>query len=213
MDTLLAPTRRDEAPAPALDIAALLGPAAWSRLPEAVRRRFARDHADAVYEGTLALRCSAVGRCFAIASRLLGGPLTAERAPAVPALVHVRGDGRGGMVWERHLRVAGGARERIVRSTKLADGASGLVERTDGGLAMELSVFEDKGALVFESRRYFLALGRWRLPVPMLLTPGVCRVEHHDEGGGHFRFTLSMVHPLWGETFHQTGVFTDPKES
>ena len=213
MDTLLAPTRHGEDPAPALDIAALLGPAAWSRLPEAVRRRFARGHGDAVYEGTLALHCSAIGRCFALASRLLGGPLTAERAPAVPAHVRVRGDGRGGMVWERHLRVAGGKRERIVRSTKLADGASGLVERTDGGLAMVLSVFEEEGALVFESRRYFLALGRWRLPVPMLLTPGVCRVEHHDEGGGRFRFTLSMVHPLWGETFHQTGVFTDPQES
>jgi len=33
---------------------------------------------------------------------------------------------------------------------------------------------------------------------------------HTDLGSGLFRFTLSMVHPLWGETFHQTGVFADP---
>ncbi|RYF52847.1 MAG: hypothetical protein EOO29_57410, partial [Comamonadaceae bacterium] len=37
-----------------------------------------------------------------------------------------------------------------------------------------------------------------------------CRVAHTDLGAGQFRFTLSMVHPLWGETFHQSGVFTDP---
>jgi hypothetical protein len=48
--------------------------------------------------------------------------------------------------------------------------------------------------------------------VPQLLTPGTCRVEHRDEGPGHFRFTLSMRHPVWGTTFHQTGVFADPKE-
>jgi len=46
--------------------------------------------------------------------------------------------------------------------------------------------------------------------VPAWLTPGVCRVTHTDLGQGFFRFTLSMVHPLWGETFHQTGVFADP---
>ena len=211
MDTLLAPSRPHSAPE-ALDIAALLGPAAWTRLPAAVRRRFAKGHAAAVYEGTLDLHCSAIGRCFALAARVLGGPLTTERATGVPAEVRVHGDDRGGMVWERHLRLPGAARDRIVRSTKLADGKRGLVERTDGGLAMELAVFEQGGALVFESRRYFLALGRWRVPVPMLLSPGVCRVEHHDEGGGRFRFTLSMVHPLWGRTFQQTGLFADPKE-
>jgi hypothetical protein len=47
-------------------------------------------------------------------------------------------------------------------------------------------------------------------PVPAWLTPGVCRVTHTDLGHGFFRFTLAMVHPLWGETFHQSGVFADP---
>jgi len=40
----------------------------------------------------------------------------------------------------------------------------------------------------------------------------VCRVEHRDEGAGRFRFTMAMVHPWWGLTIHQTGVFNDPKE-
>ena len=44
-------------------------------------------------------------------------------------------------------------------------------------------------------------------------TPGTCRVSHRDLGDGRFRFTLSMVHPLWGRTFHQTGVFADATEA
>ena len=75
---------------------------------------------------------------------------------------------------------------------------------------MGLRAFEEGGALVFESQRFFLVLGRLRLPVPALLTPGTCRVTHTDLGGGLFRFDLDMVHPLWGHTFHQSGVFADP---
>lgn len=195
-----------------LDIAAIVGPAAWQRLPAAVRRRFARGHADTHYAGALDLHCSAVGRFFAFFAAVLGGPLTAIREASVPAEVRVYGNASGGVVWERRLRVGGRASERVVRSTKEAGAAGTLVERTDGGLAMELDVFEEGGALVFRSRRYFLALGALRLPIPMLLTPGVCRVAHIDEGEGRFRFTLSMVHPWWGTTFHQTGLFADPKE-
>lgn len=195
-----------------LDLPALVGPEGWRRLPDAVQSRFAAAHADTAYRGALDLHCSAIGRCFAALSAVLGGPLTTLRASGVSAEVRVYGNGRGGVVWERRLHAATQAGVRIVRSTKEPGRHGGLVERTDGGLAMELDVFEEDGALVFRSRRYFLALGRVRLPVPTWLTPGTCRVEHRDLGAGQFRFTLSMVHPWWGRTFHQTGVFADPKE-
>lgn len=211
MDTTRLQTWNEEAvagrPAP-LDLPAVVGPAAWARLPAAVQRRFAQAHHDVTYHGHLALHCSRVGRFFALASRLLGGPLTGLRG-VVPAVVHVYSDRIGGVVWERRLHSNG--RETLVRSTKLAGGARRVVERTDGGLSMELDVFEAGGALVFRSRRYFLALGAWRLPLPMAVMPGVCRVEHHDLGGGRFRFLLSMVHPWWGTTFVQDGVFHDPE--
>ena len=54
---------------------------------------------------------------------------------------------------------------------------------------------------------YFWALGRWRLRLPDWLTPGVLHVVHSDEGQGRFRFRISVVHPLLGETFFQDGVF------
>lgn len=210
LPTSLAPGLGDDSP-PALDIASRVPAAGWSRLPAAVRRRFAAAGHDTCYDGHLDLDCSRVGRFFALFAGLLGGPLTASRCNAAPARVRVHDDGRGGVVWERRLRLPGGG-TRVVRSTKEAGPGATLVERTDGGLAMELDVFEEDGALVFRSRRYFLALGRRRIPVPALLTPGTCRVEHRDLGAGRFRFTLSMVHPLWGLTFHQTGVFRDPEE-
>lgn len=196
-----------------LDLAALVGPAGWNRLSPAIRRRFAAAHADVTYQGSMTLQRSAIGRCFALLACFLSSPLVAKAQTDVPVQVRVSGNGTGGVVWERHLRLAGQARAQVVRSTKLCGPRGGLEERTDGGLSMALDVVEENGALVFYSRRYFLALGSLCLPIPAWLTPGRCRVEHRDEGPGQFRFTLDMVHPVWGCTFHQTGVFTDPEES
>lgn len=207
--TILSPTdTRPEAPRD-LDLAALVGPAGWSRLPAAVRRRFGVGHGAATYVGRMALRCSPAGRVFAALSRAFGSPLSGVTDDAVPTSVRVFDDGRGGMVWERTFHARGADAPHVVRSTKELD-AGGLVERTDGGLAMGLRAFEEGGALVFESHRFFLVLGRLRLRVPALLTPGTCRVMHTDLGDGLFRFDLDMVHPLWGRTFHQSGVFADP---
>ena len=201
------------APAPALDLPALVGADGWARLPAAVRRRFGPGHGTALYAGRMELRCSPVGRVYALLARLFRSPLSGVTATAVPTSVRVHDDGRGGMVWERRFHTACGASPHVVRSTKELGADGGLVERTDGGLSMALAVFEDDGALVFESRRFALILGRLRLPVPALLTPGTCRVTHTDLGDGLFRFDLDMVHPLWGHTFHQSGVFADPVDS
>ncbi len=194
----------------ALDLPLLVGAAGWARLPAAVRRRFGAGHGAATYVGRMELRCSPAGRVFAALSRLFGSPLSGATSTAVPTAVRVFDDGHGGMVWERSFHTAGGRAPHVVRSVKQLSGGGGLVERTDGGLSMALDVFEHDGALVFESRRFALMLGRLRLPVPALLTPGTCRVTHTDLGEGLFRFDLDMVHPLWGHTFHQSGVFADP---
>ncbi|QTN26943.1 DUF4166 domain-containing protein [Rhodoferax sp. AJA081-3] len=194
----------------ALDLPALVGAAGWSRLPAAVQRRFGIAHADVTYEGLMDLRCSSIGHIYAALARVLGGPLTHLNTNAMPTTVRVSDNGHGGVIWERCFHTGAQGHDRTVRSTKELGADGGLLERTDGGLSMSLDVFEEAGALVFQSRRFWLVWGRLRLPVPALLTPGTCRVAHTDLGEGLFRFTLSMVHPLWGETFHQTGVFADP---
>ncbi|MEJ8854062.1 DUF4166 domain-containing protein [Variovorax robiniae] len=214
MNALLSrlPLRSNGASAPVapLDLPALVGAAGWARLPAAVQRRFAAGHADVTYIGHMDLHCSRIGRLYARVAHLFGGPLTRINADAVPTTVRVSDNGRGGVVWERSFHRGGIGGDRIVRSTKEIGADGGLLERTDGGLSMSLDVFEEAGSLVFRSRRFQLVWGRVRIAVPALLTPGVCRVAHTDLGEGRFRFTLTMVHPLWGETFRQTGVFTDP---
>ena len=219
LTALLAPRlRRAAAPstpsrAAPLDLAALVGSDGWNRLPAAVQRRFGCAHGDTTYIGHLELGCSRIGGLYALATRLFGGPLTRIRASGVTTTVRVSDDGRGGVVWERGFHrssMLGADHVRTVRSTKQLDRDGRLFERTDGGLSMALDVFEEGGSLVFQSRGFSLVWGRLRLPVPALLTPGTCRVMHTDLGGGFFRFTLSMVHPLWGRTFHQSGVFADP---
>jgi hypothetical protein len=192
-------------PLPPLDLSALVGATAWARLPAAVQRRFAAGHPEATYRGLTDLRCSRFGRVLAWLVKPLRSPLAAANVRALPTTVRVRAVGAG-VVWERCFEDGVGH----VVSTKELDRDGRLQERTRGGLGMALTVYEQDGALVFESRRYFLDLGRWRVAVPGLLSPGTCRVEHRDLGRGLFRFTLSMRHPLWGETFHQSGVFADP---
>jgi len=191
-----------------LDLSALVGPAAWARLPAAVQRRFAAGHAEATYRGLMDMRCSRLGHVLAWLVKPLRSPLAAANACGVPTTVRVRAVGAG-VVWERHFDDGVGH----VVSTKELGHDGRLQERTRGGLGMALNVFEQDGALVFESHRYFLDLGVLRLAMPRLLSPGTCRVEHRELGDGLFRFTLSMSHPLWGETFHQTGVFVDPSPS
>jgi Domain of unknown function (DUF4166) len=188
-----------------LDLSALLGARAWARLPVAVQRRFAPGHLPVTYCGLMDLRCSRLGRLLGWLVTPLRSPLVTANARAVPTTVRVSTAGAG-VVWERSFD--GGVGH--VLSTKELDADGGLQERTQGGLGMTLAVLEDGSSLVFESRRYFFSLGGWRVMVPSLLSPGTCRVEHRDLGQGQFRFTLSMRHPLWGETFHQTGVFADP---
>lgn len=201
--TALRPTSRDAPQLLHLDT--LLGADAWGRLPAAVRRRFGAHAAPARYAGRIDLRCSPPGRVLAWLAWPLRGPLVPHDATGVPADVTVWSDGHGGVVWSRRM---GG---RTVQSVKRAhpDG-DGVLERTRGGLAMALDVFEDHGALVFQSRHYLWCCGPLRLRLPDLLSPGCCRVEHRDLGAGRFRFTLTMTHARWGVTFQQTGEFIDP---
>lgn len=206
-------SRPDVAPAPTRetpDFHAILGAAAWARLAPDIRRRFARTHATPVYRGALSLRCSPIGFVFAVLSRPFGAPLPTIRTCDTEAEVVVSPDGQGGVVWARSLRTRPDGPAILVRSRKRIDSAGTVTEETDGGLGMELRVFEDEGALVFESRRYFLSLGHgWRIPLPALMTPGRCRVSHCCVDATRFRFTMTMTHPIWGETFRQSGIFEE----
>ena len=100
----------------------------------------------------------------------------------------------------------------VVSSTKRADPPDGLLECASRGFAMRLRLFERDGAIHFTSTGYCFELGRWRLPIPSLLTPGAAHVVHSDEGDGWFRFTMSFRHRWFGETYFQEGLFHQADE-
>ena len=184
-----------------LDLSRCVHPADWARLPETLRARFAVQHEPARYAASMWFERSAIGAVFALLAMPFKAPLPLHNQVGLPVVVDVRPEGTG-VVWSRQLGASG-----LVRSVKSAGPAGTVIERTDGGLGMVLDISVDGPALVFTSRAFFLAVGRWRLPIPALLTPGRCRVEHRAIDADRFRFTLTMTHKLWGTTFRQTGLF------
>ncbi len=214
LDTALQPSDRAAPVAvPPPDFPMLVGMPAWRRLHADVRRRFAPGHADVAirYRGYMDVHRSTIGVAFAVLATLVGGPLPWRRGDCVPTDVGVWDDRRGGVVWERNLHLRPGVPPARIRSTKRLGPAGSLLECVDGGLGMMLAVFEQDGALVFESQSYFLAIAGLRIPIPSLFTPGTCRVTHAAVTPDRFRFTMEMAHPVWGRTFHQTGIFHDPE--
>lgn len=195
-----------------LDFQKLLGPEAWDRLPAAVQHRFgphAADGLNTVYDGAMLVEASLFGRLVAQVCRLIGTPLAPWTGADVTTSVDVHEDRRGGLVWARTYRFEGHA-PVLVSSTKLMTAQGDLLEVVRGGLGMALTATVEDGALHFRSRYYFASLGRLRIHIPDLITPGRAHVIHRDEGGGAFRFTMDFQHPWLGRTLFQDGVFRDP---
>jgi hypothetical protein len=185
----------------------VLGPAAWSRLPEAVRERFA-DAGDATtYAGSFeVVRASWLGLAFASLGILFGMPVAPRTGMNVASRVRVRPAVRG-VAWDREYLWADGIRH-LVRSSKEVDAGGQLIERLPARMCMPLHTYVEGAVLHFVSLGYYFELGLGlKLWLPRLLSPGVTHVEHVDLNHGWFRFTMTVTHPLFGEMFFQTGRF------
>jgi|SRR5579872_3767744 len=184
-----------------------VGESAWNRLPEAVRERFSDNCRQAQFAGSFeVVRASCAGRLLAHVCRLIGTPIVPGVGMHIPARVYVYADDRGGMVWKREYAFPA-RRPYVVTSTKCADGERGLIETLPFGLQMPLEVYERAGTLNFVSDGYFFNWLGLRLRVPDFLPPGRTHVQHIDEGGGWFRFTMTVTHRWLGEVYFQTGRF------
>ena len=193
---------------------ALLGEAAWARLPEAVRRRFSKclapDEA-LIYRGqVIVTELSRWGRILAFLTRAIGSPLPLSNGACGPALVVVTEDERlGGQSWTR-IYSRTGRRPQTVHSAKCFRGPTGLEEHVGYGIGMALKVTVEDSALVFRSDHYFLTVGAQRIRLPQLLVPGEMCITHRDEGEGTFSFRLTLTHPQLGCLVHQRAHFVDP---
>lgn len=191
----------------------LLTDAQWAELPPAVRRRFSKRLADGQtisYSGHVtAIAMNQAGYVLTQLARLIGGPLPVSLDVGCASLVAVTEDLRqGGQVWTRLYARRNGF-PQVIHSAKRFAGSTGLEEHVGCGVGMTLAVSVNGGVLCFESRRYFLALGRWRLSLPSFLTPGTLVVTHREIDATHFVFTLDIRHPWFGSLLHQSAVYSE----
>ena len=197
-------------PSGEVDYSRLLGAETWARLPEAVQHRF--DHTairEVTYVGCFeTVDASFAGRCLAKLCQYVGEPLVALVGKKVPAYVRVYGDDTGGTVWERTYHFAHRP-SRTVRSAKRLDDSGALLECLSLGLRMRLTVSVEGAELHFHSNGYYWECLGLRIPLPKKWFPGETLVIHRDEGGGWFRFILSIDHPFLGRIAYQNGLFRE----
>ncbi|WP_170464980.1 DUF4166 domain-containing protein [Ruegeria arenilitoris] len=192
----------------------LLGATAWARLPKAIQRRFSKrllGDASLAYQGRVTqMRMNPVGRALAFALRALGAPLPFDRTSVGrSAVVTVTEDAAtGGQYWIRQYGRAAGF-PQMVGSSKRFAGPTGLEEYIGFGIGISLRLKSTSTGLYFISDRYFMKLGQRRISLPRWVCPGGLVAGHEELGGGQFRFTLELAHPLFGELIWQDAVFHD----
>ena len=191
----------------------LVGEAAWSTLPMAVRRRFSKrlgPNDALVYRGrVLSTRLSWAGRVLSLLARLIGAPLPLQNGATGPAAVIVSENASlGGQTWLR-IYNRPGRFPQAIHSAKRFQGPTGLEEYVGCGIGMTLRVSVEDEALVFRSGDYFLEAGRLRLVLPRFLQPGRMCIVHRDRGDGSFDFELELRHRVFGLLVDQRAVFSD----
>lgn len=196
----------------------LVGSAAWAELPPAVRRRFSKQFKTGeaiLYNGhVVETRLSRLGRLLALVARAIGSPLPVPDGNTGAAAVSVIEDRTTGhQNWTRTYERAGRF-PQTVHSMKRFAGPTGLEEYVGAGVGMSLALSVEDGALVFRSGHYFIELGRLRIRLPQLLSPGVMEIVHRDEPAyrglaNAFSFRLTLTHPVLGCLVHQLAYFKE----
>jgi hypothetical protein len=196
-----------------LRFCALLGSAAWLRLPPAIRERFAKRlaaGAAVTYAGEIVeSRRNWIGALIAQLCRVIGAPLPLSDDIAVPAIVTVTEDAEtGGQFW---TRIYGRPRSfpQVIHSSKRFAGPTGLEEYLGCGFGIALTLSADDRALHFHSDHYFCVAGPFKLRLPSWIAPGALTISHVDRGENRFAFVLQLCHPLFGEVMAQTALFCE----
>ncbi len=184
--------------------------AQWSTLHPNIQQRFACEPLPGetiTYDGVMhVIRRSRMGWLFAVLTRVIGNPLTPLAGAEVPMEVALSKHPKSGVSWQRTYFYPE-RKPYVVTSVKRESKKGEMLECVGGGFGMKLAVTARDGELHFESYRYFWETFGLQVPLPHWLSPGKTHVIHRDLGGGHFQFTISMVHRQLGETFFQQGTF------
>ncbi len=188
----------------------LLGEDSWQRLHPAIQKRFSEQYYQqpVTYTGTMQeVYLSTAGKILAQACRLIGTPLALYNGRDIPTDVYVYHDSRlQGMTWDRHYHYPNKPTNRV-KSTKCLNADTGLIELAGFGFGMQLKLYEQEGALHFESTRFFYQFGKLKVTIPDWLTPGKTIAVQQAIDDSRFQFLLDVRHALLGQVFRQVGEF------
>lgn len=184
----------------------------WQRLHPDIQRRFDKNPLPGkplCYTGVLnELRCSRIGRLLGLVTLpLIKGALIPFNDADFPVDIQVYSKPGSPAIFKQRIYRLNG--RRPIRFTSwMEEGEAGeVLEFVGAGLGMKLRLQVDEGNLHFTSDGYFWQIGRWRLPLPNLLTPGKTFLWHRNDDPSQFNIRIEIRHSLFGITFVQAGVF------
>lgn len=196
----------------ATDYKNLIGESEWNRLHPDIKKRFsAKNYHQAItYQGIMQdIYLSKSGSILAHLCRLIGTPLALYNGRDIPITVDVYPNEKlRGMTWDRFYHYPNRKTNRIT-STKCITDKNQLIEVVGSGFGMNLKLYEKNQALVFESTQFFIQIGKFRLRLPDLLSPGKTTVTQTALPNHKFRFSLVVRHKLLGLVYFQSGTFAE----
>lgn len=188
--------------------------AQWNKLHLDIQHRFARNPLPGKplrYTGELdELSCSRFGILLGYLTRpLIKGALMPYNDADFPVdiMVYSRPDDPA-IYKQRIYRLHG--RKPVQFTSFMRESSKGeVLEYVGMGLGMKLLLSVRDGNLFFESDGYFWEVFGLRIPMPDLLTPGKTFLCHRNNHALQFDIRIDIVHPWFGKTFTQAGVFRE----
>lgn len=108
--------------------------------------------------------------------------------------------------WERIFHFPGKSPYRF-QSKMLCAGEHQIVEYVRFGFGLRLRVMVENNGLIERDEGYIWKLRRLSIPLPLHVTLGRTYVEEIQLSENEFEMSMTVTHPIFGETFSYNGQF------
>jgi len=181
---------------------------AWCNLSPKTQKRFENDPERQEYIGLMSeVSCTRLGKMMAAFAKLFGSPLIPHSGRDVPIEVLVYKKPGNSDIFKKRTYFFKNTPPFTVQTHMHVNERGEFMEYAGLGLGLKMAVRAKDGKLYFHGLGYGLSVGKYLLPIPAFLSPGIAFIEHSDYGEKQFRVRIEMRHPWFGVMFIQDGVF------
>jgi hypothetical protein len=185
----------------------------WNNLSAKIQARFEDEPSASKpkeYDGVMTeVSCSKLGKLMTYFTRLINAPLIPYCEKNVPIEVKVYKESGNPIDHKSRIYYFTGKKPFKVHSAMSLNNKGEFEEYVNSWLGMKMKVYAAEGNLYFEGMSYFVKIANWRLPIPLLISPGRAYIKHSDYGDDSFLVRIEMKHPLFGMMFLQEGIFKE----